>query len=146
MWAYVAYVALGLVAGFLSALFGIGGGVILVPTLILVLAVPAKAATATSLAYIIPIAIFGCTRQWYMGQDIRWLYALLAVPLGLVGAEVGSRAKQHLSSAQLQVLFGLLLVCLGVYLALQGRAAMRAQSPASSAAPASASTPPAPPS
>ena len=147
MWAYVAYIALGLTAGFLSALFGIGGGVILVPALILVLAVPAKAATATSLAYIIPIAIYGCARQWSMGLDIRWLYALLAVPLGLVGTEIGSRTKQHLSDARLQILFGLLLVGLGIYLALRGRAEMNAQR--SSAAPSptaqtSAPTPGAP--
>jgi uncharacterized membrane protein YfcA len=127
MWAYAAYVVIGLMAGFLSAIFGIGGGVILVPTLILVLAVPAKAATATSLAYIVPIALYGTVRQWYMGQDIRWLLALLAVPLGLIGAELGSRVKQYMSNAQVQILFGLLLIGLGIYLGLRGRAEFNSQ-------------------
>lgn len=122
MWAYAAFILIGLIAGFLSALFGIGGGVILVPAMILVLALPAKTATATSLAYIAPIAIFGSLRQWHMGQDIRWMLALIALPLGILGAELGSRVKQYLSNANLQILFGLLLVALGIHLALRGRA------------------------
>jgi hypothetical protein len=127
VWAYAAYIVIGLVAGFLSALFGIGGGVILVPGMILALAVPAKAATAPSLAYIAPIAVYGTLRQWSMGQDIQWLLALIALPLGLLGTELGSRLKQHLPNAHLQILFGLLLVALGIHLAFRGRADLNKQ-------------------
>lgn len=127
MWNYAAYILLALVAGLTSALFGIGGGIVLVPALIMFFAVPARVATTTALAYIAPIALYGILRQWHMGLECRWALALAAVPIGLLGAELGSRAKQHMPNAQLQALFGLLLIAVGVHLALQGWGAMRKQ-------------------
>jgi len=124
MWQYVTYVGVGLAAGFASALLGIGGGVIMVPALILLLALPAKAATATSLAYIAPVALYGTLKQWHMGQDIRWLLVLLAVPAGLAGAELGSRAKQVISGGYLQILFAAVMILAGVRLGLRGFAAV----------------------
>jgi len=125
MWIWITYVVLGLVAGFTSALLGIGGGIVMVPTLITLFAMPAKTATATSLAYIVPIALYGTLKQWHGGQDIRWLLALAAVPLGIVGAELGVRAKQHLSNAHLQIVFGLFLILVGAHLGYQGWTALK---------------------
>jgi uncharacterized membrane protein YfcA len=129
MWHWTAYIAMGLVAGFASALLGVGGGVVMVPTLIMIFAVPAKTATATSLAYIVPIALYGTLKQWYGGQDVRWLLALAAVPLGLVGAELGVRAKQHLSNAHLQIIFAVFLILIGLHLGRQGWADLKGRPP-----------------
>jgi hypothetical protein len=129
MASYAIYIAFGVVAGFTSALLGIGGGVVLVPAMIMVFALPAKTATATSLAYIVPIALYGVLKQWHDGAEIRWGLALMAVPLGLVGAELGIRAKQHLSNAWVQVIFAALMMAVGLRLGLQGLAALRQPSP-----------------
>ncbi len=124
MWHYVAFMLVGLAAGFSSALLGIGGGVIMVPMLILLFALDAKAATATSLVYIVPVALYGALKQWHMGQDIRWLLVAVALPAGLLGAELGSRAKQVISNAHLQIVFAALMIVIGLRLGLQGYRAL----------------------
>ena len=125
MWHCAAYVLLGLVAGFASALLGIGGGVIMVPILVLLFALPAKAAAATSLAYIVPVALAGALLQWRRGEDIRWALVMLAVPAGLVGAHLGTLAKMHVSNIQLKMIFGLVMVIVGMKLGLAGWTEMR---------------------
>jgi uncharacterized membrane protein YfcA len=125
MWQYVAYGSLGLVAGFASALLGIGGGVLLVPALVLLFAFPTKAASATSLAYIGPVALAGALLQWRRGEDIRWVLLVLAIPAGLVGAHLGTVAKMHVSNTQLKMIFGILMVAVGVKLSLAGWSEMR---------------------
>jgi uncharacterized membrane protein YfcA len=122
---YVACAVLGLIAGFASALLGIGGGVLLVPALVLLFALPAKAASATSLAYIGPVALAGAVLQWRRGEDIRWMLVLLAVPAGLVGAQLGTVAKAYVSNTHLKIAFGLLMVVVGVKLGLAGWSEMR---------------------
>ena len=124
MWQYVAFVLVGLTAGFSSALLGIGGGVIMVPMLILLFTLDAKIATATSLAYIAPVALYGALKQWHMGQDIRWLLVVMAVPAGLLGAELGSRAKQVISNAHLQIIFAALMIVVGLRLGIRGYRAL----------------------
>lgn len=115
---YAAYVLVGLAAGLSSALLGIGGGVIMVPMLIFLFALPAKAATVTSLAYICPVALAGALLGWHKGFEIRWLLVAIAVPAGLVGAHLGTYVKGHISNLQLKVIFGLLMILVGVRLAL----------------------------
>jgi len=118
MWQYVAFAAVGVAAGFSSALLGIGGGVIIVPVLVMLFAISAKAATATSLAYIAPVAIYSALTHWFKGHEIQWRLVLLAVPGGLIGAQLGLIAKQHITDAQLKVIFGILMVLVGFKLLL----------------------------
>lgn len=115
---YLAYVLTGLAAGFASALLGIGGGVILVPILMLLFVLPPKVATATSLVYITPVALYGALSLWLKGQEIKWTLALVAMPAGIFGAEVGAQLKKHISDTQLKVVFGLVMIVLGAHLAL----------------------------
>jgi len=136
MWHYVAFILVGLTAGFSSALLGIGGGVIMVPMLILIFTLDAKIATATSLAYIAPVALYGALKQWHMGQDIRWLLVVMAVPAGLVGAELGSRAKQVVSNAHLQIIFAALMIVVGLRLGVRGYRAVGAAQAAGTDQPA----------
>lgn len=136
MWHYSAYALLGLIAGFASALLGIGGGVIMVPILVLLFALPTKAAAATSLAYIVPVALAGALLQWHRGEDIRWTLLLLAVPAGLIGAHLGTLARASISNTQLKVIFGLVMVLVGVRLGLAGWNEIRQARTTPSAAPA----------
>jgi uncharacterized membrane protein YfcA len=119
VWNYFAYVMVSMAAGFASALLGIGGGIVLVPLLLVLFPISVKSAMATSLAYIGPVAFYGALIQWRLGgEDVRWTLAAIAVPAGLIGASVGAYAKVHISPVYLRVIFGILMVVMGVRLAL----------------------------
>jgi hypothetical protein len=113
----LAYAAVGLAAGVVSSLLGIGGGVVLVPILILVFAFPAHEATVTSLAYIAPVALAGALLGWHRGHQVHWGLVAVAVPTGLVGAYLGAWASHRLSTSQLKIVFGILMVVIGLRLA-----------------------------
>ncbi len=109
---------IGLAAGVLSGLFGIGGGVIIVPLLILALGFTAQQAAGTSLAaLLLPVGLFGAIQYWQAGQVNVVNAALLAFGL-LLGAFIGARLGLSLPSEAVQRAFGVLLVVVGVRLAL----------------------------
>jgi uncharacterized membrane protein YfcA len=108
-----ALVAIGAVAGAFSALLGVGGGVVIVPALVLLARFPPRAAAATSLGAIGITAAAGTAVYAALG-DVRWGdAALLGLP-ALVGAVLGTSLQQRLSSRLLVALFALLLAGLGV--------------------------------
>jgi len=124
MWIYLAYLTLGLIAGFASTLLGIGGGVVMVPALLFLgrlfpdLQVTMKVATVTSLAYIVPIALSGAWQGHASGHHIRWYLVALAVPGGLLGTYLGNLTKNYVTATQLKMAFGVLMILVGVRLAL----------------------------
>ena len=110
------YLAFGLVAGVLAGLFGIGGGVVIVPALILIAKFPAQKATGTSLAaLLLPVGILGAWRYYSQGNvDIR---SALLIALGLlVGAYFGAELALGLPARDLQRLFSVFLAAIAVYL------------------------------
>ena len=82
-------VLLGVAAGAVAGLFGVGGGIIFVPTLTLVLGLTQLEAEATSLLAIIPVAILGSWRQTRAGE-VRWRDAAV---MGLVS--VGTAVAEY---------------------------------------------------
>ena len=106
-------VAIGLVAGVLSGLFGIGGGILIVPTLVL-LGLSQREATGTSLAALLmPVAILG-VMEYARRNEIKIHYAV-GIALGLfAGAYFGAHWAGKLSNATLQRGFGVLLVIAAV--------------------------------
>jgi uncharacterized membrane protein YfcA len=108
--------AIGLVAGFLSALFGVGGGVIIVP-LLLARGWPIKVATATSLAAIIATAVFGATRYGWSGDVSLGDAALIGIP-AVAGSILGTRLQKNIPAAPLQLSFAVLMALVGLKLAL----------------------------
>ena len=106
----ILFVLIGIGAGILSGLFGIGGGIVIVPALIYLAKFPMKMATGTSLAvFLMPVGILGAMTYYRAGNmNIR---ATLWVALGLfMGAWFGARLAQVLTPVQLKRAFALLLL------------------------------------
>jgi uncharacterized protein len=109
MWALAAAAVLGLVAGVLAGLFGIGGGTLFVPTLTLVLGLTQLHAEASSLLAILPTAVAGAWRQGRYG-NIRWRAALVLGLAAVVGVEAGVQIAEALPEHALRRLFGVLML------------------------------------
>jgi len=105
---------IGLFAGVLSGLFGIGGGIVIVPMLILMIGLTTTQAAGTSLAaLLLPVGALGALEYWRGGfVDLRYA-AILAVGL-LLGAYLGARLGISLPVEVVQRGFGVLLVIIGV--------------------------------
>jgi uncharacterized protein len=110
--------AVGVTGGFLSALFGVGGGIVIVPLLILLLAFDSKRATGTSLAAIGMTAIFGVVSFSALGE-VSWRHAAVVGLPAIAGAVVGTRLQRAVSSRLLTLLFSAFVVVVAVVLVLE---------------------------
>jgi uncharacterized membrane protein YfcA len=117
-WTILAAVSLGLAAGVLSGMFGVGGGILFVPTLV-ALGLGQVEAGATSLLAIIPTAATGILRQRATG-NLRARAAVILGAASIVGVEVGVRAAKAMDETLLRRTFGVLLLVVAVQLALRG--------------------------
>jgi uncharacterized protein len=113
----VRLVLIGLVAGFFSALFGVGGGVVIVPLLLLVASFEVRPSTATSLAAIGITAAVGTITYAFQGE-VEPLYAALVGIPAAGGAVAGTAFQQRLPTRTLSLLFAALLAGIGVRLLL----------------------------
>jgi uncharacterized protein len=111
----VLLVLIGLVAGFFSALFGVGGGLVVVPLLLLVGHWLQRPAMATSLAAIGIIALAGTISYGFHGELKPGAAAVVGLPAA-VGAIAGASLQQRLANRTLSLLFALLLAGIGVKL------------------------------
>ena len=117
-WVVVAALVLGLGSGILSGLFGVGGGILFVPTLVL-LGLGQVEAAATSLLAIMPTAAVGAWRQRAYG-NVRARAALVVGLASVAGAALGVQIATRVDESLLRRLFGVLL------LAVAGQLAFRA--------------------
>jgi len=106
--------AIGLVAGVFSALFGVGGGIVIVPLLV-VAGLPARAATGTSLAAISLTAAAGATAYAFHGDVKPGAAALIGIPamFGVIG---GVALQQRIAGRTLTFGFALFLAAVGIRL------------------------------
>ena len=111
----VRLVLIGLAAGFFGALFGVGGGIVIVPLLILLAAYPERPAMATSLAAIGLIAAEGVIFFAIHG-DVEVSYAALVGLPAMVGVLAGTSLQQRLATRTLSLGFAALLVAIAVRL------------------------------
>ena len=105
----VLVVLLGFAAGVLSGIFGVGGGILFVPTLSLVVGLTHLEAQATSLAAIIPVVAVGAWRQHTHG-NVRWRPALWIGISSAIGVAAGVVLVDSLSDDVLRRLFAALLI------------------------------------
>jgi uncharacterized protein len=111
----VQLVLIGIAAGFFSALFGVGGGIVVVPLLLLSGRWQERPAMATSLAAIGIIALAG-TVSYGIHGDLKPGAAMLVGLPGALGAVAGTALQQRLAGRTLSLLFALLLVAIGIKL------------------------------
>ena len=111
-------VLIGLVAGFFSALFGVGGGIVIVPLLLLVSGWDLRAASGTSLAAIGIMASAGVVTYVIHG-DVKPVYALLVGVPAAIGAAGGATLQQRLPVRTLSFLFAGLLAAIAIRMLLQ---------------------------
>jgi len=114
----VRLILIGLVAGFFSALFGVGGGIVIVPLLLVVAKFDLRPAAATSLAAIGITATAGVITYVVHGQVEPAYAALVGVPAAF-GAAAGTSLQQRLPVRTLSLLFAVLLVAIAIRMLFQ---------------------------
>lgn len=112
---YLYAALIGLFGGVASGLFGIGGGIVMVPALIFLMKQDPKIAVGTSLAVIVPTALVGSFRH-FAYHNIDWRIALMLAPTALVGGWIGPWIAESISGLSLKRSFGVLLLLAGVKL------------------------------
>lgn len=117
-WAIPAALCLGLAAGVLSGVFGVGGGILFVPTLLL-LGLDQVEASATSLLAIVPTAAAGVIRQRAYG-NLHARAALVVGAVSILGAEAGVQIATRLDEDVIRRAFGVLLLVVAARLAFRG--------------------------
>ena len=105
----------GAAGGAFSALFGVGGGVVMVPLLMLLCGYGSRAATATSLAAIAIIAAVGVATYGAVGK-VDWLAAVLIGIPALLGVTLGVKVRARISAVMISRAFAVLLVIAAVLL------------------------------
>lgn len=118
--------ALGILAGVIAGLFGVGGGTVFVPTLTLIVGMGQLEAAATSLLAIIPVAILGSWRQTRTGE-VRWRDATIMGVSSVAAAIAGALIADQSPERALRIGFALLLVATAVQMTLRARKAERAR-------------------
>ena len=108
-------VLVGLGAGVFSTVFGVGGGILVVPLLIALVALPPHAAAATSLGAILVTASAGVVLYALRGE-VRPAYAALVGIPAVVGAVGGTHLQQRLTGRALTLAFAALLAVVGAWL------------------------------
>ena len=107
------FLLIGVVAGVLAGLFGIGGGILIVPALMLVAGFAPQTATGTSLAaLVLPIGLLGAL-SYHRAGHVRIAAALLISAGAFCGTYLGAALAQHLSPAMLRRGFAVLLILVG---------------------------------
>lgn len=99
-------VLIGLAAGALSGLIGVGGGIIIVPALVFFLGLSQREASGTSLFILsMPVVILGVMNYWKAGQ-VNWKFGLVVAVSFLIGGYFGSKFAAKISPAVLKIIFG----------------------------------------
>jgi len=112
----VLFVVIGLAAGLLSGIFGIGGGVVIVPALIYWAGFSQHRATGTSLAVLLPPIGFAAMWEYYRHGNVNVRAAMIIAGAVFVGGWLGAVIANRVSGPYLRLAFGVFVVVLGMYL------------------------------
>jgi uncharacterized protein len=103
----------GLVAGYLSGLIGIGGGIVIVPVLVYFLCMDQKAAQGTTLfMFMLPIGVLGVWNYYKEGQ-MNYKYALIMAVTFIIGSYFGSKTALALDTKIVKQIFGAMIILIG---------------------------------
>ena len=131
------YLIAGLFCGAFSATFGVGSGIILIPTLVLIFTLPQKSAQGICLAAMVPMALVGAIRyRLNPAIEVNLNIVLLLAAGGVAGALIGSWLASVLPALTLRRLFALVMIVAAVRMLLSGppkKGEQKAAEPASTA-------------
>lgn len=104
---------IGLAAGVLSGLFGVGGGIIMVPAMVLLAGMAQQRASATSLASIVPIAAVGAL-IFGTADSVDLPAAGVLVVGSMIGVQVGARLMARIGDDRLRIGFAIFMIAIAV--------------------------------
>ncbi len=116
---YILVAVIGLVAGTATKLFGIGGGTVFVPSLVVLLGIDIVTAVATSLFVMIPIALISAITSWTAGT-LHWALALPLILGIIIGAQIGPRVGRRIPKKRIRQIFGIVLLYVAVNMIAKG--------------------------
>lgn len=105
--------------GFASGLFGIGGGSMIVPAMIILFLFPPHVAVATSMFMVFLSAIVNSASHIYLG-NVPWLYTIPVIPGAYLGAKLGARINKKIKSDTLVLILRIILLLLGIRSIIEG--------------------------
>lgn len=114
----VSLIIVGLIAGFLSGILGVGGGVVMVPLMILLLGFSQHEAQGTSLAVLAVPVTLAAAYNYYQDGSLNWKYALVMASMFIIGGYLGSKLAISIDDKLLKRIFGAVLVILGIRMVL----------------------------
>lgn len=113
-------------AGLVSGLFGIGGGILIVPALVVWIGYTQQQATGTSLAILLPPIGLAAVLEYARHGNVEWKAAAVIAATMFAGSYLGARVGNRLPEAQVKLAFGLFVTAVGLYIVYTGVKAMRA--------------------
>ena len=114
---YLIAALIGLVGGVASGLFGVGGGIVMVPAMLFFMGIPIHQAVGTSLVVIIPTAIIGSLKHFQKGNVI-FPAAFSLIPTAVIGGWIGAWLANQIPAENLKRAFGGFLILVGARLLL----------------------------
>lgn len=118
---YILLILIGLAAGICSGLFGIGGGVLIVPALVFLLKFPIHRAVGTSLAVLLPPIGAAAVFAYYRTGNVDIKAAAMIAVTVFVGAWLGAQIASRFDEQTMRMLFGFFLITLGCYTLLANK-------------------------
>jgi uncharacterized membrane protein YfcA len=111
---FLTLVAIGTATGILAGIFGIGGGIIVIPSLIYLLGFSQHKAIGTSLAVLLPPVGIAAFLEYYRQGNVDLLAAIIIAVTALVAAWFGSLLAGRISDPMLRLAFGIMVIILGI--------------------------------
>jgi uncharacterized membrane protein YfcA len=106
--------AIGLVAGMLSSMVGIGGGMVIVPALVLFMGLDQKMAQGTSLALLmLPLGVLG-VMVYHKTGNVKWQYTLLMACTFVIGSYVGAKIVHQLNATAVKRIFAVFMIIMAI--------------------------------
>lgn len=120
---------IGLAAGMLSGMVGIGGGVVIVPALVFLLGLSQHQAQGTSLFILsLPVLLLAVMNYWRSG-NVNWRFGLVIASTFVLGAFLGSKLTLRLPEAWVKLIFGLLMAYVSFQLISAGYTGIQKNEP-----------------
>ncbi|MBN1647698.1 MAG: sulfite exporter TauE/SafE family protein [Spirochaetales bacterium] len=110
------YLLLGLIAGVISGIVGIGGGIIIVPALIFLFGFSQHQAQGTTLALMVPPIGFLAAYTYFKNGYVNIKISIIICIGFFIGGLIGSRLAIHIPNQILQKIFGAVMLAIGVYM------------------------------